>query len=327
MKMKQIAGWVSIALFFLSWGSHAQEYRNVDETIQSYPVSFASPKALAQRLAADFKTEPERVRGLFTWMATHIDYDMPLYREIARGGKVAFWYKTENDRKAQERKFTADLAVKTLRSHKAVCQGYTALFRTVCYELGIDCIDISGTAKSTLSQIGRLPAKSNHVWNAVKIDGVWQLVDVTWAAGNVNEKGQFVRRFNPAYFCTPPERFFLNHFPEDTRLASTVPSPKEFARLPLFYSTYLQSECELVSPTAGCLATDRPVRIPFRFNGLPDDAELGYCFNGDRYLNRAVVSREGDATYFEVPLQPGQRGYLTVFLNNRSLVAYKIGSK
>lgn len=322
---KRLTKLVAGFLLFLSAGSYGQDFVATDALIGSYPPDFSSPRELADRLARDFKTEPERVRGLFTWIATHIEYDMPLYREIARGGKVAFWYKSENDRKAQERKFTADLALKTLRSHKAVCQGYTALFRTVCNELGIDCIDISGTAKSTLSQIGRLPAKSNHVWNAVRIDGVWQLVDVTWAAGNVNEKGQFVRRFNPAYFCTPAERFFLNHFPEDTRLASTVPSPSAFARLPLYYSTYLQSECELVSPTAGCLATDRPVRIPFRFNGLPEDAELGYCFNGDRYLNRASVVREGDATYFEVPLQPGQKGYLTVFLNNRSLVAYKLG--
>lgn len=325
MMMKMRLGLAAMLTAFLALVSYGQDYTKADQMVRSYPQTFASPDALAQRLAADFKTEPEQVRGLFTWIAHNIDYDMVLYREIMRGTKVAFWYKDEADRKKQERRFTADLAVKTLRTRKAVCQGYTALFRTVCGKLGIDCIDISGTARNTVQQIGRIPVNGNHVWSGVKVDGDWKLLDVTWAAGHVDEKGKFARRFNDRYFFTPPEKFFLNHFPEDERLAETVATPKEFALQPLYYSTYLQADCELVSPRTGILKTERPVLIPFRFTGIPEDARLGYCFEGEKYLNPVAVSRHDGETYFEVPLHPGQKGYLTVYLNNRSLIAYKIG--
>lgn len=325
MIMKMRMGLAALLTAFLALGSYGQDYAKADETVRSYPQQFTSPDALARRLASDFKTEPEQLRGLFTWIAHNIDYDMALYHEIMRGTKVAFWYTSEEDRKNKERKFTADLAAKTLKTRKGVCQGYTALFRTVCGKLGIDCIDISGTARNTLQQIGRIPANGNHVWNGVKVDGQWKLVDVTWAAGHVDEKGKFARRFNDRYFFTPPEKFFLNHFPEDKRLAETVASPKEFALQPLYYSHYLLAGCELVSPRTGILKTERPALIPFRFTGIPEDARLGYCFDGEKYLNPVAVSHSGGETYFEVPLFPGQKGYLTVYLNNRSLVAYKIG--
>ena len=52
---------------------------------------------------------------------------------------------------------------------KAVCEGYSRAFQLLCNRLGIDCINISGTANGTA-----------HAWNNVKLDGEWYDVDVTW---------------------------------------------------------------------------------------------------------------------------------------------------
>lgn len=49
--------------------------------------------------------------------------------------------------------------------HKAVCQGYAALFYRLCKEVGLDCRIITG---------------ENHVWNIVKLDGFYYEVDCTW---------------------------------------------------------------------------------------------------------------------------------------------------
>lgn len=54
-----------------------------------------------------------------------------------------------------------------------ICEGYAESFKVLCDRLDIPCLIIPGTAVSGGSSGG-------HVWNAVRIDGVWYNVDVTW---------------------------------------------------------------------------------------------------------------------------------------------------
>lgn len=53
--------------------------------------------------------------------------------------------------------------------NKAVCEGYAKMFQYLCYCVGINATQIFGTSSG-----------SNHMWNAVKIDGEWYQIDVTW---------------------------------------------------------------------------------------------------------------------------------------------------
>ncbi|MBQ7800234.1 MAG: hypothetical protein IJ370_07050 [Oscillospiraceae bacterium] len=48
---------------------------------------------------------------------------------------------------------------------RAVCVGYVEAFQYLCYQVGINACQVYG---------------EGHVWNAVKIDGEWYQVDVTW---------------------------------------------------------------------------------------------------------------------------------------------------
>ena len=52
---------------------------------------------------------------------------------------------------------------------KTICSGYTEAFKTFMDFLGIENTTISGTA-----------GDQQHIWNAVKLDGEWYQVDVTW---------------------------------------------------------------------------------------------------------------------------------------------------
>jgi transglutaminase/protease-like cytokinesis protein 3 len=66
----------------------------------------------------------------------------------------------------------------------------------------------------------------NHSWNAVVVEGVFYLLDATWAAGNAdlsNPHGQFVFNFSDYFFCTPPDQFIYTHFPFD--LVTNQPRP------------------------------------------------------------------------------------------------------
>lgn len=51
----------------------------------------------------------------------------------------------------------------------AVCEGYARAFQLLLNKAGVDCIGISGKGGDEL-----------HMWNAVKLDGQWYNVDVTW---------------------------------------------------------------------------------------------------------------------------------------------------
>lgn len=58
--------------------------------------------------------------------------------------------------------------------------------------------------------------KSNHAWNAVNINGTWQLLDCTW--GDLSsESKEFNLTHRNFYFCAKPELFIFTHFPENKK--------------------------------------------------------------------------------------------------------------
>ncbi len=60
-------------------------------------------------------------------------------------------------------------AYDALINGKAVCSGYTEVFKTFMDMIGINCITISGNA-----------GDEKHIWNMVELNNEWYHVDVTW---------------------------------------------------------------------------------------------------------------------------------------------------
>lgn len=185
----------------------AQDFTKVDATVKSWP-DFADTDKFAAKVNADFKREDEKARAIFTWIATHIKYDLAAYGVNER--PVAYSFKTQEEKQAKEKKFKEDLAQKTLKTKKGVCQGYATLFLIVAEKAGLEPVIITGTSKSHPAHIGAAPGASDHAWNAVKIGGEWKLLDATWAAGTVTifpmiKNGfsqQRLKRILPNCLCT-----------------------------------------------------------------------------------------------------------------------------
>lgn len=55
-----------------------------------------------------------------------------------------------------------------------VCDGYANAFKVLCDRAGIPCVTVFGNA------VNKAKAGGDHTWNAVLIDGVWYIVDVTF---------------------------------------------------------------------------------------------------------------------------------------------------
>ena len=71
------------------------------------------------------------------------------------------------------RTYTALSALDQDASTMPVCEGYARAFKMLCDALGVPCVTVNGDG----IQDGYAEP---HMWNAVRLDGAWYAVDVTW---------------------------------------------------------------------------------------------------------------------------------------------------
>lgn len=76
----------------------------------------------------------------------------------------------ENDFKYVDKEFDDSFtAYGALINEKCVCAGYAAAFKLLAEEAGLESVVVTGFLDGNLA----------HAWNKVKIDGEWQIIDVT----------------------------------------------------------------------------------------------------------------------------------------------------
>ena len=159
----------------------SQNFEEVDRIVSQYPKSAATPDQLADQIAKDFSTDIDRIRALYTWLALNISYDL----ETLYSGQteVNFSYTDQQDLQRKLRAINRNTVNNTLRTKKAICEGYAQTFKYISELLGVPCMLVGGYSKGTVDDIGKIPPRENHAWNAVKLNKKWFLIDVTWGAG------------------------------------------------------------------------------------------------------------------------------------------------
>jgi len=104
---------------------------------------------------------------------------------------------------------------------KAVCEGYSRLYKAVMNKLGVECELVSGYFLDG-------ERFEPHMWNYVKDEeGHWYAVDVTMNDGHTLQSGGPVTTFNK-YFWQTEELFAIDHI-EDGKVSSAeyeMPYPK-----------------------------------------------------------------------------------------------------
>lgn len=173
------------------------------KTIEVAVPANVTVELLSQKLASLAVTDTDKVRVFYVWIAHNIAYDYQAYKS----GNIP-----EQSPQA------------VLEQRKAVCQGYSELFYRLCKLNHIPCYVITGYSKGFGYKPGKKFTQTDHAWNAVKLNGKWYLIDVTWAAGYLNANNAFVKQFNEAYFLTLPEKFIFKHLPADP-MWQLLPNP------------------------------------------------------------------------------------------------------
>jgi transglutaminase-like putative cysteine protease len=236
--------------------------------------------ALGAHLAA---VEPDailRAKAVHDWIAEHVAYDVE-----ALAARV----------------FPPQDAATIFTRRVALCAGYANLFAALGRAAGLDVAIVTGVARVA----GRPLEAEGHAWNAVQVDGVWSLVDVTWDAGTVAD-GVFTKRYSTAYLLAPPDVVGVTHLPAEPewQLVDAPVSAGEFYRRPLLQPSFFAHGLTLVSPDRAQLdvadvvrvVVEAPARVFLLARTAPRDAA------GDATQTECAVARDGATTRIECAL-------------------------
>jgi transglutaminase/protease-like cytokinesis protein 3 len=215
-------------------------YDHIDQATQNVNYSGNSVSELANILSKYAQTEAEKARIIYSWIAYNIKYDVPSYLSG---------------------NFSNIEPADVLKYRLAVCSGYANLYQELAKEMGLESVTINGYSKGIGYIVGN-STELNHGWNGVKIDGNWYLIDVTWGAGHI-ENNNFVAKFNPFYFATPPEQFIYDHLPEKTewQLLANPFTREKFESLPETSAQFFTTGLKFVSHTTNTIETSDRVAI------------------------------------------------------------------
>lgn len=260
-----------LALLLLPVSGFSQpEYARADAWADSIDQNVTDIAELTQRLIRPFTTEKDKARVIYTWIARHIRFDCQKLKHpepFRSTGKVL------SDTLLEKQRLDNEQARQVLRRKKGVSADYSRLFKALCEAAALEAVMIDGWGRSFYEPFGKLPKKPNHTWNAVKIDGRWQLVDVTWAAGYLDESSsKFTMDFQSGYFLTPSERFVQDHLPleEKWQLTPCLVSRQAFPKQAYVNSAQLSYPVEDYWPKSGeLIANDRQIELCVRFVQAP----------------------------------------------------------
>ena len=114
---------------------------------------------IIQKIITDDMTELEKELAINQYLCDTIVYDEDA---LANAEKNNYLY-------VDDEFLDSFTAYGALINKKCVCAGYASAFKLLAEEVGLESVVVTGILEGSLS----------HAWNKVKIDGEWQILDVT----------------------------------------------------------------------------------------------------------------------------------------------------
>ncbi|WP_413160427.1 transglutaminase domain-containing protein [Capilliphycus salinus ALCB114379] len=197
------------------------------------PEIETSIKSVAQYIA-EHETNPYlQVKAIHDYVISRVTYDLDVL--------------TTGIRPSQD-------AQTVFLTHKGVCEGYANLFRELGQAMGLDVVYIKGKVRRDLAPIDLIPEafrllKSNydwtlHAWNAVNVDGNWQLVDTTW------DDTDSESLYRTDYLLIPPEVMIISHLPviQSWQLLHHPKNYTSFEKQPILNPQFFAEGLTMISP-------------------------------------------------------------------------------
>lgn len=304
----------------------AQNFELVDSRVSLYPKKYASAEALAEQIETDFSSDVDKVRAIYKWLTLNVDYDIEAYYKGQ--SRVNFSYTNQEDLQRKLAAINTHTINQTLRTNKAICEGYAQTFRKVSELVGVPCLFISGYSKSTINDIDNIPPQEDHAWNGVKINGKWYLLDATWGSGHTQGRG-WVQKFDDYYFLTKPEDFALTHFPKEVGYLFTDKkiTLEEFYTTPIFKKAFSINELEVLAPTSGRIYVKTNDSISFKMGKIPQNVALHYAYRSNMRPEKIEPICTASYCTFKIPFKSTTDTELFIIANRETALQYEIKLK
>jgi len=153
--------------------------------------SQVSISSLGRYFSSAFKNQKFRIRAIYTWTTMNITYDVVNMNRV--NSTTPF----------------SELVDQTMKTHKAVCQGFASVFKALCDACGITAYIVNGYTRQN-GQVNKL----SHAWIIATMDSSFYGFDPTWGAGYMNN-GKYIRYLNDKFFMIKPEVLIRDHMPFD----------------------------------------------------------------------------------------------------------------
>jgi len=328
MKLKACIFFVLLADLVVAQ-KQSVNYHSIDWDVLSIEAS--TPQELAKKLTVKYQTDVERTRAIFAWIAQHISYDYKFYRLRNNKSCLDNGVDTSTSLKSLNELVAEDV----MKKRTAVCYGYARLFKCLCDYAGVPCEIINGYARGDFNRV-ESNFRTNHTWNAVKVDSSWHLVDVTWAGGYFTYgTNDFIKRFDDKYFLTTPDLFAEDHFPDDLEwtLLQRPPIIKEFQRSPYKAKCFAKYNITSFFPTGGIiqamigdtinlqvrtdLAADRKIG-----GGSLEDSSIIGTFPEAAFCK--PLSNSNNIVNYKFVVQTSNEQWLQLVYNDDMILRYKL---
>lgn len=318
--MKKKISFLVLFLFF-SNTILSQDLTKVDKIMYSYN-GITSIKELSERIDYDFKTEIEKVRAIYTWIILNIEYNY--FQSNLLKSPEFIIYSNDDDLKRIKQRKIKQVAQKTFETKKGVCLGFAYLFHNICKLINIESELVYGYTKTSADRIGIIPKEKNHVWNAVKINDKWILVDVTFGSGYLYNN-VWQKELNLDYFNVKKEKLRITHFPDDPKWQKFLNQKAlfEFCYAPFYQDAFLKNKIEILKPKLGEIFVQDKKNIHLVVRNLDTLNNVKYLFTyEDKVYNARIINKNRLTNlYFK---KPKKNTFLHIYIDNELALEYKI---
>jgi len=313
---------ITLLLFLLSLqlSSQNHQFDRVDDIVGTYK-NITSIEELVQRIDRDFKTKLEKAKATYSWIASNISYKTEIfYIEMPK----TYYVTDKNDFERRIKKENEAIIQKTFKTRKAVCNGYSLLFKKMSDLLGLESEVILGYIKSSPQEIGVLATQKNHAWNAVKINNRWMMLDITYGSGYaLNDVWQ--SKLSNHFFDIKKEVIRMTHFPEKPFWQEYLDLKPldEFCDLPLYSTAFFNTNFEILSPTIGEIEIQNKNKIQLKIKGLKPSTKVSYQFGDSKAIRKAAIYFNNSIAEISIK-SPRRNTDLKIYFDNLLALEYKV---
>lgn len=225
--------------------------------------------ALTRQLTATFTTDEDKARVIFRWITNNIRYNKGFYNRFPLRGREPKTFTCSDDRDCAGKQIIWEnrYLKKILKKKKAVCAGYSLLFKRMCDAAGLKAEIVPGYIRTHQYQMGGM-GQLDHAWNVVWIDTAWYLLDATWAAGGCEKKEngklkKFQKNFKPYFWLTQPEDFARDHYSKDPKWVMIPAYKRENFMENAYYIQWLIPETKMHYPQSGIITASKGDTLHF----------------------------------------------------------------